>query len=111
MCQRRKRIAAPPATANSSLEFLPARIIRFPLGRACGEFICGRLPPRPRGKTIGRTILYDASAVNHIDQKDNDGNHQKDVNEATDRVRTDHPEQPEDEQYDENGPEHDFFLS
>jgi len=56
-----------------------------------------------------RTILYGPPAAYHVNQQDDDRDHQQNVDKAAYRIRTDHPEQPENEQYDENGPKHRIF--
>jgi hypothetical protein len=69
-----------------------------------------------RGKRSHLAALQDfrlngPSARNHVDQDDGNGDHEQYMNETAHRVGTDHPKQPKDEQYDENGPKHCLFLS
>jgi len=51
-----------------------------------------------------------APAADHVNQEDNDGDHKENVNEAADRVRANHPKQPQHEQYNENCPKHNFSF-
>jgi hypothetical protein len=41
-----------------------------------------------------------------LNQEHGDRENQKDVNESTQRVRTDEPQHPQNSQYDGNGPQH-----
>ena len=53
-----------------------------------------------------RSTLF--SAADHTDQEQNDGDDEQDVDEITDRDPTHHSEQPEDDQDDGNGKEHEW---
>jgi hypothetical protein len=47
-----------------------------------------------------------APSLNDLNQEHDDRENQKDVNESTQGVRADQPQQPQDGQYDGNGPQH-----
>jgi len=46
------------------------------------------------------------SALNQVDYEDSQSYQQKDVNESSERVRSDHSEEPEDKQHHKNRPKH-----
>jgi hypothetical protein len=48
-----------------------------------------------------------ALTIDDSEQDNHDGNHQQNVNEAAHGVRSDQPQQPQDEHYYSNGIEHD----
>ena len=52
------------------------------------------------------TALYRISTLDYANQNGNDRQHQQDVNEPSQRVRTDHSEQPQNQQDHSDGPEH-----
>src|SRR5262245_11609790 len=55
---------------------------------------------------LAETDLDRSTALDQVDDQDDDRDYEQDVDEARERVSGNQPEEPEDQEYDEDGPEH-----
>lgn len=68
-------------------------------------------PPRTverarAGFMFGRFLLQNLISSNDADEDDDDGEHEKDVDEASERVRRDEAKKPQDHENDGDSPKH-----
>ena len=69
--------------------------------------LMGRVVPRQQGTPIQRADRSDrVSPLNDADQHERNRHNQQNVNEAAERCRCDHAEEPQDEKKNKNGCEH-----